>query len=200
MNSTSKPLTDRIEIRKYSNRRYYDSTRSCHLTLEEIRDLVKEGHDIRVTDNQTSADITPKVLAQIILDLDARKLDVFPAELLAQLIRANDQLVKGFYEKFLVQALQSFLEYQHIMESQWKQSAVLPTMFPPIAAWTQAMMQPLGTNPVSEDEHSSSAPPGSDAKLANTLADLQRQMDELKNQMGSPKKTRLSKSRSRSKH
>lgn len=197
MNTPSKPLADRVEIRKYSNRRYYDSTRSRHLTLEEIRDLVKEGHDIQVTDNQTAADITPKVLAQIILDLDARKLDVFPAELLAQLIRANDHLVKGFCEKFLVQALKSFIDYQGIMESQWKQSAVLPTMFPPMTAWAQAMMQPMDANPAGEGEHSSSAPLGPDANLARILTDLQRQMDALKRQVGSPKKVRRRTSRSR---
>jgi len=184
MNVPLKPSKDLLEIRKYSNRRYYDSTRSCHLTLEEIRDLVKDGHDIRVTDNQTSADITSKVLTQVILDLDAKKLDVFPAALLAQLIRVNDQLIKGFYEKFLVQALESFLEYQHIMESQWKQGVVLPTMFPPMSAWTQAIMKPLAANPLSEDEPGPSVGPSPDANLARTLADMQRQLTELRSQMG----------------
>lgn len=56
-----------LEIRKYPNRRYYDVTRSQHLTLEDIRSLVRENYDIRVTDSKSGSDITAKVLAQIIL-------------------------------------------------------------------------------------------------------------------------------------
>ncbi|HZV34316.1 MAG TPA: polyhydroxyalkanoate synthesis regulator DNA-binding domain-containing protein, partial [Verrucomicrobiae bacterium] len=65
MAETNAPHSKTLDIRKYPNRRYYDVTRSQHLTLEDIRELVREGHDIRVTDSKTSADITPKVLAQI---------------------------------------------------------------------------------------------------------------------------------------
>src|SRR5205823_3540835 len=51
-----------LEIKKYPNRRYYDATHSRHLTLEEIRSLIQQGYDIRVTDAKSSADITAQVL------------------------------------------------------------------------------------------------------------------------------------------
>jgi polyhydroxyalkanoate synthesis repressor PhaR len=179
MRTTPKSSKGLLEIRKYSNRRYYDSTNSRHLTLEEIRDLIRQGYDIHVTDNQTSANITPKVLTQIILDLDAPKLDLFPEPLLAQLIRVNDQLVKGFYEKFFGQALHAFLDYQRLVETQLAQGAALPNLFPPIAAWAQALMNPLASHPSFHEPGPSELPDAEDA-LAAKLAELQQQLDQLK--------------------
>jgi polyhydroxyalkanoate synthesis repressor PhaR len=169
-----------LEIRKYSNRRYYDATRSRHLTLEEIRNLIREGYDIRVTDNQTSADITAKMLTQIILDLDAPKLELFPTSLLAQLIRVNDHLVKGFYQRFFHQALDAFLDYQRLVESQLKQGSMLPAMFPPLAAWTQAVLKPFANLSQTEGPAATAVRATENEKLAAELADLQRQMEDLR--------------------
>ncbi len=82
-NTTSGKL---LEIKKYPNRRYYDATRSRHVTLEEINNLIRDGYEVRVTDSKTGQDITAKVLAQIILELDSPKLGIFPVPLLHRLI------------------------------------------------------------------------------------------------------------------
>jgi polyhydroxyalkanoate synthesis repressor PhaR len=132
-----------IQIRKYPNRRYYDSTRSKHLTLEDIHALIRQGCDVRVVDSQTSADITAKVLTQIILELDAPKLDLFPATLLTHLIRLNDQFVKGFFEKCLLQAVEAFAEYQKQFGAQMQPGAVWPPFLSPMTAWTRAVANPL---------------------------------------------------------
>lgn len=88
-----------LAIKKYANRRYYDSLQSRHLTLDEIRKLIQQGYDLRVTDAASGVDITIRVLAQIILDLDPRKLDSFPAPLLIQLIQSNEQSAKDLIAK-----------------------------------------------------------------------------------------------------
>lgn len=175
-----------FEIRKYPNRRFYNATHSRHLTLEEIHNLVKAGHQVRVIDNQTSADITAKVLAQIILDLDTPKLDLFPAPLLAEMIRVNDQLLLSFYEKFFHQALRTFLNFQRAMEAQLKDRDVLPAMFPPIPAWTQAMATPFGLGQPAPDETRTGTPPPE--PLSTTLAELQRQLTELQTQLAHSQK------------
>src|SRR5215471_16716958 len=133
----------RLEIKKYPNRRYYDATHSRHLTLEEIRALIQQGYDIKVTDAKTGADITGQVLTQIILELDTPKLDSLPVPLLVRLIRMNDQLVKDFIEKYFNQALKSFFDYQRKLEDQIRQSHGLPPVFPSVSAWTKAMLEPL---------------------------------------------------------
>src|SRR5208337_4193439 len=94
------PSARTLEIKKYANRRYYDATHSRHLTLEEIRSLVQQGLDVRITDGRSGADLTAQVLTQIILELDTPKLDSLPVPLLARLIRMNDSLVKDFIEKY----------------------------------------------------------------------------------------------------
>ena len=106
----------RLKIRKYPNRRYYDSTRSRHLTLEELYAAIRDGYEIEVTDSKTGQDITAKVLAQIIIDLDPPKLGVFPVALLHKLLRTNEQLVQDFTEKYFNQALATFLESQRTFE------------------------------------------------------------------------------------
>jgi polyhydroxyalkanoate synthesis repressor PhaR len=139
------PEAKRLEIKKYPNRRYYDATHSRHLTLDEIRSLVQQGYDLRVTDAKTGADITAQVLTHIILELETPKLDSFPVPLLVRVIRMNDQLVKDFIEKYFNQALQSFFDYQRQVEEQIRRAHGLPSVFPSVSAWTQAMWEPFAS-------------------------------------------------------
>ena len=184
-----------FEIRKYPNRRYYNATHSRHLTLEEIHNLVKAGHEVRVIDNQTSSDITTKVLTQIILDLDTPKLDLLPAPLLAEMIRVNDQLLLKFYEKFFHQALHAFLNFQTALEAQLKHKDVLPALFPPVPAWTQAMLNPFGFEQPAPGEPREGTPPPQ--PLSATLTEMQRQLKELQTQLARSQKLKPRRSRSR---
>jgi polyhydroxyalkanoate synthesis repressor PhaR len=135
----------KLEIRKYSNRRYYDATHSRHLTLAEICSFIQQGYDITVTDAKSGADITAQVLTQIILELDTAKLNSFPIGLLVRVIRTNDQLVKDFIEKYFNQALGSFLNYQQQVEEQLRRTHGLPASFPSVSAWTKTMLGPLAS-------------------------------------------------------
>jgi polyhydroxyalkanoate synthesis repressor PhaR len=90
-----------LQIRKYSNRRLYDTTRSRHITADELYQLVRDGHDVIVTDSATGEDITHQVLTQMIFERDSPKLDVFPTTLLHEIIRANQQMWKKFAEQWL---------------------------------------------------------------------------------------------------
>lgn len=176
------PNDKRLEIKKYPNRRYYDTTHSRHLTLDEIRSLVQQGYDLRVTDAKTKADITAQVLTQIILELDTPKLDSLPVPLLVRIIRMNDQLVKDFIEKYFNQALKSFLDYQQQVEEQIRRAHGLPSVFPSVSAWTKAMLEPFATaisgHPL--DAPLASAPAPDAAELQQTIRDLQAQVMELK--------------------
>jgi polyhydroxyalkanoate synthesis repressor PhaR len=132
-----------LAIRKYPNRRYYDATRSRHVTLEEIHSLIRDGYEVSVTDSRTGADITPKVLAQIILELDPPKLDVFTAPLLHRLIRANEQLVQDFIDKYFNRALTAFLDSQRQFEAYLRHVLGLQSTSPPPPDWTTLMLGPF---------------------------------------------------------
>ena len=203
MPAQSESNPKRLEIKKYPNRRYYDATHSRHLTLEEIRDLIQQGYDIRVVDAKTGADITAQLLTQIILELDTAKLDSLPVPLLVRLIRMNDRLIKDFIEKYFNQALHSFLDYQHQVEEQIRRTHGLPASFPSVSDWTRAMLEPFATafrapSPEPRAESPAKPPPPSAAansdELREQIRELQRQMAELRKRK-SPRPPRKSASR-----
>jgi polyhydroxyalkanoate synthesis repressor PhaR len=133
----------RLDIRKYPNRRYYDSTRSRHVTLEEIYSLIRDGYEVKVIDSKSGEDITAKVLAQIVIDLDPPKLGVFPAPLLHRLLRSNEQIVTDFVDKYFNQALSAFLDSQRGFEQYLRQAMGLQTAVPTVADLTKLMWGPL---------------------------------------------------------
>jgi len=193
--------TKRLEIRKYPNRRYYDSTRSRHLTLDEIRSLIRDGYDLRVIDSKTSMDITAQVLTQIILELETQKLDSFPVPLLVRLIRVNDNLVKDFIEKYFNQALHSFLEYQRQVEENFRQVHGLPVVYPAVSAWTKAMLQPFASAFGGEKPTAPTGPVSSEnpEKLRQMVNDLQAEVVGLKQRRKGKGKSPKSKVQSRGK-
>jgi polyhydroxyalkanoate synthesis repressor PhaR len=174
----------RLEIKKYPNRRYYDATHSRHLTLEEIRSLIQQGYDIRVTDAKTSADITAQLLTQIILELDTPKLDSLPVPLLVRLIRMSDPLVKDFIEKYFNQALKSFMDYQQQAEEHIRRAQGLPPGFPSVSAWTKSMFEPFASSFSGPRTGAAPNPQpiggGENAELRQLVRELQEQVSELK--------------------
>src|SRR5688572_29483844 len=167
-----------LEIKKYPNRRYYDATRSRHLTLEEIHSLIREGYGIRVTDSKTGADITAKVLAQIILELDEEKIEAFPVALLQRLIRVNDQAIKEFVDRYFNQALTHYLQYRQQVEEHLRSASEMNPFFPGAAPWTRAMFDPFGVSkpPGSAPPASS---PGAAPKPAPDGTELRDQVNKL---------------------
>lgn len=171
----------RLEIKKYPNRRYYDTTHSRHLTLDEIRSLIQRGYDLHVVDARSGGDITAQVLTQIILELDTPKIDSLPVPLLMRLIRMNDQLVKDFIEKYFNQALKSFLDYQQQVEEQIRRTHGLPSVFPSVSAWTKAMLEPFASAFSAQSLNKNAPAPPPDANdLQKTVRDLQAELSQLR--------------------
>jgi polyhydroxyalkanoate synthesis repressor PhaR len=188
------PDAKRLEIKKYPNRRYYDTTHSRHLTLDEIRSLVQQGYDLSVVDAKTGADITAQVLTQIILELDTPKVDSLPVPLLVRLIRMNDQLVKDFIEKYFNQALKSFLDYQQQVEEQIRRTHGLPSVFPSVSAWTKAMLEPFASAFSARPSDPTTPPsPLNAADLEQTVRELQAQLARLRQSPGGKRRSRPAK-------
>ena len=189
----------RLEISKYSNRRFYDKTRSRHLTLEEIYAAIREGYEIHVTDSKTGKDITGKLLAQIILELDSPKLEVFPVELLHRLLRSNERLIVDFTQKYFSKALMAFLDSQKRTEQYLRETMGLSSAAGLMTDWAKAMMSPFnpaawggGKNPadaVGGPESGSKAASDKIEELQKKIVQLQ---DELA-QAAATKKNRKSK-------
>ncbi|HEY8011917.1 MAG TPA: polyhydroxyalkanoate synthesis repressor PhaR [Rudaea sp.] len=105
-------------IKKYPNRRLYDTEISSYITLEEVRQLVIDGDDFEVRDAKTGDDLTRTVLLQIITEHEGDGQPMFTTRLLSQVIRFYGDSMQGFMGSYLEKSLQIFLDQQGKFRSQ----------------------------------------------------------------------------------
>ena len=79
-------------VKRYSNRKLYNTRESRYITLDELADLVKAGTEIRVVDNDSGEDLTSVTLSQILLENERKKRDALPRLVLTELIQKGDKL------------------------------------------------------------------------------------------------------------
>ena len=109
--------TKTVVIKKYGNRRLYDTSTSRYINLDDIARLVRNGKEVRVLDARTGDDLTRVVLAQIIME-DAKEQPVgLPLELLRQLILATDHVGREFVMWYLKSALDAYQKVQSTLQS-----------------------------------------------------------------------------------
>jgi len=105
-------------IKKYPNRRLYDTATSSYITLGDVKQLVLDNVDIQVVDAKTQEDITRSVLLQIILEEENGGMPMFSYEVLTQFIRYYGQAMQGMMGPFLEKNLQLFSQLQQKMQEQ----------------------------------------------------------------------------------
>lgn len=105
-------------IKKYPNRRLYDTRVSSYITLEEVRQLVISGEPFEIRDAKTNEDLTRAVLLQIIAEHEQHGQPIFSTVLLSQIIRFYGDAMQGFVGGYLENSLKVFLEQQHKFRDQ----------------------------------------------------------------------------------
>src|SRR5580700_4355323 len=126
-------------IRKYSNRRLYDTVGSRHVTLDDLRQLVVAGEKIKVVDDKTGEDLTRSVLLQIIAEQEQFGLPVLGSDLLEMIIRFNGGPMQALLSRYLEQAFTAMLRQQEAMQSEMAKA--LQTPFAPLAEITRKNME-----------------------------------------------------------
>jgi len=111
----------KVVIKKYANRRLYNTASSSYVTLEHLSDMVKEGIDFVVYDAKTNDDITRSVLTQIIFEEENRGggQNLLPIQFLRQLIGFYGNSMQAFLPSYLEMSLESFTKQQERMRSQF---------------------------------------------------------------------------------
>ena len=99
-------------IKKYPNRRLYDTTTSTYITLAEVKQLVMASENPMVRDAKTSEDITRSILLQIILEEEAGGAPMFSEAVLANIIRFYGHAMQGFMGSYLEKNIQMFTDMQ----------------------------------------------------------------------------------------
>ncbi|WP_374579414.1 polyhydroxyalkanoate synthesis repressor PhaR [Phenylobacterium sp.] len=110
----------RVVIKKYANRRLYNTASSSYVTLEHLSDMVKQGVDFVVYDAKTNEDITRTVLTQIIFEEESREgQNLLPIQFLRQLIGFYGNSMQAFLPSYLELSLATFAEQQERMRAQF---------------------------------------------------------------------------------
>ena len=121
---------DQITIKKYSNRRLYDSTNKRYVTLDNIASLIREGSEIKVIDSQSGEDISKVILIQVILESEKNKEDILPVSFLHMLIKYGNKVAKDFFENYF---LMMFQPYNYLKDNyrenirMWQQMGLYPS-------------------------------------------------------------------------
>ncbi|MEM7615132.1 MAG: polyhydroxyalkanoate synthesis repressor PhaR, partial [Pseudomonadota bacterium] len=103
---------DVIVIKKYANRRLYNTQKSAYVTLENLAEMVREGTDFVVRDAKSAEDITRSVLTQIIFEEEAKGETMLPVNFLRQLIRLYGDTLQGVVPGYLEASMETFLRNQ----------------------------------------------------------------------------------------
>jgi polyhydroxyalkanoate synthesis repressor PhaR len=104
-------------IKKYPNRRLYDTELSRYITLSDIRELVMNGTSFQVVDTNSNEDLTRSILLQIMLDEESGGEPLFSAKMLSQIIRFYGGTVQGMFARYLEESLSMFVQQQEQLSS-----------------------------------------------------------------------------------
>ena len=203
--TTSKGTTsseDKIIIKKYANRRLYDTNASAYVTLDHLARLVREKKDFIVQDAKTGEDLTRSVLTQIIFEQENREEGVLPISFLRQIIQLYGESVQTVLPSYLELSMNTFLSQQEKWREQLEKSSpyvgngsafeaqirnnislfeeTMKMFMAPAAAHTE----PAPSPPTEEDkkqskEDISTSTDETLSALQQQMADMQKQIEKL---------------------
>lgn len=133
-----------VILKKYGNRRLYDTTDSRYVTLPEVEEMLQRGRDVQVVDAKSGDDLTKEILVQIILDKETAR-EMLPTGFLKQVVRLSASPMKESFTRVLQDSLDSFLQGQRaVVEAQRSFLQQVPyTPWNPFAAFAG----PAATSP-----------------------------------------------------
>ena len=122
-------MPDEVLIKKYGNRRLYDTEKNSYIVIDQVAELIKAGKQIRVIDAKTKEDVTAFILTQILLDEAKKKNFLLPIPLLHLIIRYGDTVLEEFFDKYLQQIIRNYLDYKTTMDDRFKKWLSVSSQF-----------------------------------------------------------------------
>jgi polyhydroxyalkanoate synthesis repressor PhaR len=171
----------KVTIKKYANRRLYDTESSAYITLDKLAAMIREGRDFEVVDAKTGDDITHQVLTQIIVEEEARGSTMLPVNFLRQLIGLYGGSMQSTVPQYLDAAMDAFSKNQEAMREAFSGNFGGATMFADLAKRNMEMLEKAGRAfTVSPPNKPAEKDMGSEVeKLRAELAALQSKVDKL---------------------
>lgn len=164
-----------VVVKKYANRRLYNTETSSYITLDHLAQLTREGREFQVLDARTDEDITHGVLTQIIMDEEGKGATLLPASFLRDLIAMYGDSMQGMVPDYLARSMEAFRRNQTQFQDAMK------------GAFTEGPFAELAKRNMAMFEAATSAfvPPRKEAKggeiaaLKAQIAELQAKVDKL---------------------
>jgi polyhydroxyalkanoate synthesis repressor PhaR len=185
--AASGAASEPVVIKKYANRRLYNTAASTYVTLEHLSEMVREGVDFVVLDAKSGDDITRSVLTQIIFEQESRGQNLLPVQFLRRLIRFYGDQMQGFLPPYLELSMESFAKAQEKMRENMSRAFGATT---PMAAFEEqaqrnmamfqqalSMWPPFATGAAPKQAHDT------DASKDEQLAELRTQMEAMQKQL-----------------
>ncbi len=107
-----------IQIKKYPNRRLYNTKESTYITVKNVAELIKKGNRVEVTDVTTGEDVTVLVLTQIIMNKAKENKELLPVSLLHLVIQFGESHLHEFFDQYLEKTIENYLAYRKNIEDQ----------------------------------------------------------------------------------
>jgi polyhydroxyalkanoate synthesis repressor PhaR len=182
-----------VTIKKYANRRLYNTGTSTYVTLEDLATMVKDGEDFVVYDAKSGEDITRSVLTQIILEEDSKGRNLLPIGFLRQLISFYDDQLHAFLPRYLEVSMENFARHQDQIRAYVEETfgRFFPiAQFEDMARQNIAMFQRAASMfrpPFGTEEANATAPevgpPKPEPNLSGQVRDLETRVEQLQRQL-----------------
>lgn len=177
-----------VIIKKYANRRLYNTQTSSYVTLDHLCQMVKQGVDFEVHDARTNDDITRSVLTQIIFEEEAKGQHLLPIRFLRQLIRFYGDSMQAFVPGYLDMSMESFIKNQDEMRSRIAQAfgggnqAIESLTRQNLALFERAMQMfaPFPSRPANTEGPRSN---GSESRTSEEIGELKSEIEEMRRQL-----------------
>jgi len=177
---------DTVTIKKYANRRLYNTSSSSYITLDDLAQMTREGTEFKVIDAKSGVDITHSILTQIIMEEESNGQHMLPVSFLRDLIGMYGNSMQSMMPHYLEAAMSNFRENQTKLQDAFSQgignnplAQIAETNIAMMRAATDAFMPAMKT----EKPSAPSAEPASDnvelSDLHKQMAAMQKKLDEL---------------------
>jgi polyhydroxyalkanoate synthesis repressor PhaR len=187
-----------VTIKKYGNRRLYDMEGSRYVTLDELREKIRKGADVRVVDAKTDEDLTAGTLTQILMEGKGAA-RMLPVPLLTQLVRMDDDALAEFFGRYVTWTLEMYLKmkqgaqqlapFNPLVMAPFAATNAIARMFTNVShrmsPWEQQRGPEPQPAPLMDQEPTPMPAPAHD-----DVADLRRELAELKSMLQGNKKKR----------
>lgn len=112
--------TDELLIKRYGNRRLYNTETRAYVNYEDLIQLIRDGQNIKVIDSTSKEDVTKAVLIHLVLEEEKNKNTILPTEFLFQLLRAREESMQDFFKNHLAASFNAYLRTKEEFDNRFR--------------------------------------------------------------------------------